>query len=800
MTSAALESTFLSTLILAIPKLDKAKFISTYLHEQSAHVKYYASQGRALLSSWEHEDLPGVVLSESVEEPTKACLPSQLLVVDYGFGTPVLKPRVIMRTVEDTKPSVAKKNEATTTPGGSTTRRQVVAPNLDRQVKRKRTQLKSPAKVIEPKSLPRKVRKGLKPESTSGQEGEHATRLKERRDRKRSKRAIIKPTTDADTESETLSERNIAKKGETKKSNAKARIPAGLALMHGFSATNVGSGRLTVRPSLNVGVFNKGKASAKISKKPAKESRLQFGFTEKDFLDKTGKGPEHNKVKRKRVSLSSSGSDASTANSEEDVDTQERIKPRKEIRKSRKLQDSNTCPSRIANEKRPEHPSTKQADTINGHEINAPTTEARTNSIVWDIELEDASLPSQLAVSESGKRSAMLSTRHATWGAFPTQQPPQIEISATAHQSLREGPSDLELDDVTSESASRCGQPIDRRDIPLEEASSKYFAVPLAGAGLTISSSNDTLGRPATRTATCSKALSNDIIHDPTHITIHTPLSPLSALFPSVLSVYDAVEAGDYEKIDSDNDSTEHLPEVDPQDYEYSEGDHQLWPLEDIGPSEELFSAMTDKLGAIYTDDELSYGICKNNKNSVSFHQWHELEGSSHHHIYTEAMAYEEEEVPINGIWAGDEDGSLVYEADNGYYFHGYGDGYAFHANELDGDDCEEVFLRDHHFSAVSDAGEGGNSMCGDESVEGDSGDVSHSLSTSGDLELGTEEEEGSVDVTAGRFAQGRALLLGYSEQGGRPCLVKPSCRPEVSLVEVDVAKGLRNHWLPQRL
>ena len=41
------------------------------------------------------------------------------------------------------------------------------------------------------------------------------------------------------------------------------KLPAGFALMHGFSATNVGKERLTVKPSVSIGFFGKGKASAR---------------------------------------------------------------------------------------------------------------------------------------------------------------------------------------------------------------------------------------------------------------------------------------------------------------------------------------------------------------------------------------------------------------------------------------------------------------------------------------------------------------------------------------------------------
>lgn len=98
-----------------------------------------------------------------------------------------------------------------------------------------------------------------------------ATGLAERRDKKRIKREIVRPTDQTDNDPEQIE--TLAKK----KAKATARKNSGLALMHGFTATNVGKNRLTVSIGLfNIrqvswdlkvppvlGVFNKGKASMK---------------------------------------------------------------------------------------------------------------------------------------------------------------------------------------------------------------------------------------------------------------------------------------------------------------------------------------------------------------------------------------------------------------------------------------------------------------------------------------------------------------------------------------------------------
>jgi hypothetical protein len=77
--------------------------------------------------------------------------------------------------------------------------------------------------------------------------------LAERKERKRSRQAVLKPAmVQAASQCADSAKADDKTKGK-KILNKKAvqgkvpKIPAGLALMHGFSATNVGKNRLTVR-------------------------------------------------------------------------------------------------------------------------------------------------------------------------------------------------------------------------------------------------------------------------------------------------------------------------------------------------------------------------------------------------------------------------------------------------------------------------------------------------------------------------------------------------------------------------
>ncbi|KAJ7591151.1 hypothetical protein C8J56DRAFT_934805 [Mycena floridula] len=198
----------------AVPKLDKSQFIQSFIQGQKAHAANHADEGRSVVLAWD-------------KSPQK---PKPVSVV-VGFGTPVLKPRV---------------------------------PNPNVNVSEK----SSP--VIEKKTAVNKKR-AHKPSS----DNEQAERLAERRERKRSKKAIVRPE----------SPKQVPEKRK------KPKLPTGLALMHGFSATNIGKNRITMNSLPKIGVFTKGKASAKAQVSEKKKSTVNrresaVYFSEAGFLNK----------------------------------------------------------------------------------------------------------------------------------------------------------------------------------------------------------------------------------------------------------------------------------------------------------------------------------------------------------------------------------------------------------------------------------------------------------------------------------------------------------------------------------
>ena len=76
------------------------------------------------------------------------------------------------------------------------------------------------------------------------------TGLADRRERKREKREIMNPR-EAKPSTTAGKERKENATGRPSNSKKKQKIPAGLALMHGFSSASVGNSRLTVRAFLS---------------------------------------------------------------------------------------------------------------------------------------------------------------------------------------------------------------------------------------------------------------------------------------------------------------------------------------------------------------------------------------------------------------------------------------------------------------------------------------------------------------------------------------------------------------------
>jgi hypothetical protein len=235
-------------------RFDKDRFVRAYVQSQKLHATTYAADGKALFES------VGLETSGSISEKK-----GQIQL--YGFGTPVLKART---TRLPGAPVVVEDHTHSADPNDRRWRgtveklkskkpsRQTNERGPCRQTKKVKFPPVSETNTINPASKKRSISVG------SDEDGRAARMLRflwprkafsssplylgltERRDRKRARRDIVQPKGSEVTED--IENNSQPKRHSTCKSKKlkQCKMSAGLALMHGFTATNVGKNRLTV--------------------------------------------------------------------------------------------------------------------------------------------------------------------------------------------------------------------------------------------------------------------------------------------------------------------------------------------------------------------------------------------------------------------------------------------------------------------------------------------------------------------------------------------------------------------------
>ncbi|RPD61951.1 hypothetical protein L226DRAFT_613293 [Lentinus tigrinus ALCF2SS1-7] len=399
----------------------KPHLLQTFIRSQEAHLSSYAREGKSLASSWES----GVGdIMDHAPARTKRRRDVEL---ESGFGTPLLKPRAqarASRSVIEDREKIAESEVADNSPmkpkeSVKTTRTQPSGKRAKENVRavQERSETREEAEERAPKRLrqsgiqefvhpwlptrevtipKRDKHKDAQPEMAKKKgrddevDEEHRHRLAERRNRRRAKKAIVDPKPPP-ADSQSSEEDDLPKGKETKKTTKKGKglnIPAGLALMHGFSAKNIGKNRLTMNLDPMVGVFNKGKASAKTSVKKSKTMKpyLQL-FSEERFLSKAA--TEDTSRRRRDGGQQPSDSD--------DSETEERRPSPKTKSKSAVIPGPS---SKLKRSRSPSPASTTQDEHVSdaSEAVLSPARKqrkpAREDSPVWDIELDDGQLPS----------------------------------------------------------------------------------------------------------------------------------------------------------------------------------------------------------------------------------------------------------------------------------------------------------------------------------------------------------------------------------------------------------------------
>ena len=216
-------------------KSSKDQYIQAYLERQKSYIHSYVSEGL------DHRP-PTSVSHQDPENPS------------YGFGTPVLLPRATKLIVS---PSADKYRLS---PAKATQRARKA---LDAGTSGKENKGSERVSLDTIQSSKRKRKKAIILSCSDDEREREASEsllmtlrihtpskrfrqgLSERRARKRVKRSIVKPDTNATAHVSSVSSERENKKVSRKKGKKRSGID-GLALLHGLSATNVGKNRLTV--------------------------------------------------------------------------------------------------------------------------------------------------------------------------------------------------------------------------------------------------------------------------------------------------------------------------------------------------------------------------------------------------------------------------------------------------------------------------------------------------------------------------------------------------------------------------
>ncbi|KAG6378805.1 hypothetical protein JVT61DRAFT_13082 [Boletus reticuloceps] len=357
----------------------KHQFVQQYVERQKAYLPTYTTE-----HPWNERHVNGT--------PSKP-----LRGGDFGFDTPVLRPRVPVKKTSQSKLTQRMGQSKSRTHATESGPPQSLSPP---PAPGKVTETQSPA--LSKRDKPRPKRK--KASTPSDADNERAARLADRRERKRKKRAIVNPPQQEDDATPAAA----PQKGRT--SSQKAKKPAALALLYGFSATNVTKDRLTLKPVPSLGVFSKGRASAKKQVTATRKPSSREVFSESAFLNKPSEqAADHSKV-------DDDPDDSSVSSIPND-------------RKARATRI--TRPTRMDRGNRTETTALK---------VPQASTRATVESEVWDIELQSKLPSSARGVSSEPEASesvpVVLDLRGADWTVSLDIADKQWECSKTRTRSL----------------------------------------------------------------------------------------------------------------------------------------------------------------------------------------------------------------------------------------------------------------------------------------------------------------------------------------------------------------------------
>ncbi|KAK0490959.1 hypothetical protein IW261DRAFT_52415 [Armillaria novae-zelandiae] len=740
------ESKLAASQLSRLPKMNKSLFISSYIKDQKSHIKAYADQGHSFASSHSSQVPP---------------LQKEL----GGFDTPVLKSRVPRPPKSPIEQKPRKGASITNTVDKHTEKPSKPQPKP-----------KSSKKQVSSSSS--RKRKAAEVSDT-----EQQARLKERRERRQVKQAIVQNKGDVTCSG--VSDKDPAECKTGRQKQDKNKVPPGLALMHGFSATNIGKYRLTTQLPPMLGVFGRGKASgkAKISAK-----RADFGairFSEELFLNRSA-----NSKTARHPSSSPSNNDTDDSRSVKSGSREKHSTRRQKDQRRVILHRKKDTATGIEELSAPEEDSDAEVPSM-----DPSPKEKALDSEIWDIEKSDFVLPSNSPspIGSPANVSVVLDARRLHWSSKAKDN--QLCVSSPVLSASRSPLA--RVDNIfpspslgPSQSASQQGQHLHSVDPAAVCVPSKYFPAPIVH-------NVETAGNQMTD----AYALGSDLQSDVIECTIEDD-SPPQYVDPRQYRVYSVPERSAPSEILDEYQEQHNLP-MDTYDCDehFLEGD--LWSDSKEYPAHyRSYHASNIPDFSEYKDAaDLDYQQFPHNDTALEIEdQSFEMNDTimepfvTQH--YTDRNYYNMDPThhyaDDGDYWDGDHDEELIV------VFDGDDQGYdqptpLYESYDISTDGYSDEFAFES--LSIDDIYDEGGQL--DESVAFQARPSLEFISSA-------ETSMDSVDVDslggAHNFLEGRELLCGFSEAFPRDFQVARVERGPTSSAEAQVAKTLRDHWLPQRL
>ncbi|KAL4241344.1 hypothetical protein ABKN59_000180 [Abortiporus biennis] len=805
-------------------KIDKDQLIRSFIRTQQTYSATYAAEGKVVQASWNRED--NLSQKKTSEENRKAVQKFSIL------STSILEPRV---PLTKTKAKSTKKVEKEVSPISTEENNSVEKHNNSNELSsgtkkpfpesrgHHKRNMKGEARVgkntdttqrhlqDKPKIVQSKEASSKKRPRVS--DSEHEERLSDRRQRRRAQRAIVNPKQDDAVSAEDNEDEDgrgsghHKQAGKRKKKTKKTKgvdMVAGLALMHGFAAKNIGADRITLKPTS--GLFHKGKASEKNtteskSKKTTerKKPMSRNTWSEAKFLNQAETRRHRHPRRSPSPSSHNSISDAGTQSSN---------------RSLRKVDASDEKGKKARNETVKGRHKTAGLTDESGSETDpaqaSPVARDRPESVVWDIELGHS-----LGPDSTLSRSLVVDIRNRRWAEKECTSEKedncsnQGRTSDDGHRNSTEAEDNIvtsksQVNETTStlhpsQSASqvvthRVDHPQRSRFFPISEVMATTPCATTPPVGNACSNTererhNTSSSAMALQQQTESPRVNEDEYDNCQRDNIANRLLEVHSN-PEKIESCEVLETSSLiHSLDRELHSTAGLYALDPSNIS-SDGHSSSNMIRDTGDFHDIHQS------EIYieyepTDDE----------------EWNDEDMDSTNQAFEECsrnlqMNDIEPEIPFysGGFAVEFGDTSWPFESDIAFDLDLLETMPPFHhveANVPIGDDSKPLYNVDYNDEASGCLGENAYYTL-------HNGSEPFGMLSDGDKEDTEEYGDGEELETAlsselevgGTFSHGKALLLGLSNSDDGMNHAYQSVRG----IELDTAKRLKGHWLPQRL